>query len=163
MIRHGFPTTSYRAFDKSADAQECVAGREVSSVIKAVGTTPDARVVMTRNSSESLQVLKEFMLDKTFGEAGNPVIVEEELQREGASVIIITDGLDSRMIPPVHDCKSLYDGRRPNTGGMGCYGPVPSFERASKQACDDGLRRSPVSKRSMRNFRFEVTSATSRA
>jgi phosphoribosylamine--glycine ligase/phosphoribosylformylglycinamidine cyclo-ligase len=74
------------------------------------------------------------MLDRSFGEAGAEVVIEDFLEGEEVSILNFSDGKTFGPLPPAQDHKRIFDGDRgPNTGGMGCYAPVNIVSEAALQ------------------------------
>jgi phosphoribosylamine--glycine ligase/phosphoribosylformylglycinamidine cyclo-ligase len=69
--------------------------------------------------------LKEIMVDRKFGDAGDEVVIEEFLEGDELSILTFSDGAAFKSMPPAQDHKRIFDGdKSPNTGGMGCYAPT---------------------------------------
>ena len=95
-------------------------------VIKASGLAAGKGVILPSSQKEAEQTLKEIMLDKIFGNAGEEIIIEERLDGEEVSLLAFTDGYTVSPMPPAQDHKRLLDkDQGPNTGGMGTYAPAP--------------------------------------
>ena len=125
MVRHGIPTAAFRVFDNFDTAEKYVSNERRDLVIKASGITSGKGVFLTRSNQEAIQALEKLMLDKEFSQAGAQVIVEEALEGNEASIIILTDGLDFQTITSVRDYKRFNDNDNgPITGGMGCHSPA---------------------------------------
>ena len=128
MKRHSIPTAKYRSFSQS---QEDAAVAFIESltppiVVKADGLAAGKGVIICASKQEAILALQAMMKEKTFGSAGENVVIEEFLQGEEASFFVITDG--DRFVPlaPAQDHKRVLDGDKgKNTGGMGAYAPAP--------------------------------------
>ena len=95
-------------------------------VIKADGLAAGKGVIVAETKEQALEAIDEIMCDKTFGSAGNSVVIEEFMAGEEASVLAFTDGETIIPMIPSQDHKRAYDGDKgPNTGGMGTYAPAP--------------------------------------
>lgn len=125
MMRYNIPTSPFCAFDNYDDAKAYIDKRlTYPVVIKADGLAAGKGVKISGTREEALAVLKEFMMDKTMGDAGNKIIVEDFMTGEEMSAFFFTDG--KRFLPLIaaKDYKKAYDGDKgENTGGMGCYAP----------------------------------------
>ncbi|HAH86356.1 MAG TPA: phosphoribosylamine--glycine ligase, partial [Armatimonadetes bacterium] len=82
--------------------------------------------IVCSTKAEALSAIKMIMDDRAFGEAGDWVVIEERLEGPEASLMVFSDGENVLPMTPVQDHKRIFDGDLgPNTGGMGCYSPVP--------------------------------------
>ncbi len=125
MQRHGIPTALFRSFSDYDEAKRYLdsVGHEV--VIKADGLAAGKGVIIPKSKGEAQKALKEMMVDRQFGTAGDEVVIEEFLEGEELSVLTFSDGYTIKSLPPAQDHKRIFDGDRgPNTGGMGCYAPT---------------------------------------
>ena len=126
MQRHGIPTAAYATFTDPEAAMAYVREQPVPIVVKADGLASGKGVVIARSRDEALAAIRAMMAEKAFGEAGSRVVVEEYLQGEEASFMVMTDGANILPFASSQDHKPLLDGDRgPNTGGMGAYSPAP--------------------------------------
>lgn len=126
MFRYNIPTADYKTFDNPRDAEEYIKKKGVPIVVKAEGLAAGKGVMVCHDEEDALMAVKEIMIDRVFGEAGNRIIVEECLQGEEASILAFTDGENILPMVSSQDHKPVYDGDRgPNTGGMGAYAPAP--------------------------------------
>ena len=125
MKRHNIPTAAYENFSDYEAARRYVDGVGHDVVIKATGLAAGKGVLMPQTKDEARQGLREVMLDKQFGSAGDEVVVEEFLRGDELSILSFCDGYSIRSLPPAQDHKRIFDGDQgPNTGGMGCYAPT---------------------------------------
>ncbi len=123
------PTGDWEAFDAFEPALKA-AGRRLSRdggvVIKADGEAAGKGVFVCEDISQAQAALQTILVDRAFGSSGDRVLVEERLTGQEVSVMVIATGEKIVAMPPVQDHKRVFDGDRgPNTGGMGCYSPVP--------------------------------------
>jgi phosphoribosylamine---glycine ligase len=126
MVRHGLPTAQHRTFDTAAEAKAYIAQRGAPIVIKADGLAAGKGVVVASTKEEALAAVDAMLTDKRFGAAGARVVVEDFLQGEEASFIVMCDGTHVLSLATSQDHKRLKDGDAgPNTGGMGAYSPAP--------------------------------------
>lgn len=126
MRKYGIPTADYRIFTDHQSADSYVLSVDHPVVVKASGLAAGKGAVICSSVSESRSILKEMMLDKCFGKAGETVVIEEYLKGEEASVFAVCDGKNFKILAPAQDHKAAYDADRgPNTGGMGAYAPAP--------------------------------------
>ncbi len=130
MAKYGIPTSDFRVFDKSVDAKSYIesisCGDACPIVIKAYGEALGKGVTVCGTKAEALEAIELMMEARIFGAAGDKIVVEERLEGQEASLMVITDGETVLPMTPVQDHKRAFDGDNgPNTGGMGCYSPVP--------------------------------------
>ncbi len=125
MERAGVPTAASRTFTDLDAALAYVGQHEEPLVVKASGLAAGKGAVVCSTRDEAGQALRTMMADRSLGEAGAEVVVEEFMEGEELSVFALTNGRDFFLLPPAQDHKRL--GERdvgPNTGGMGAYSPV---------------------------------------
>ena len=126
MVRHNIPTALHRTFQSAELAKAFVAQRGAPIVIKADGLAAGKGVVVAASVEEAQAAIERMMNQKSLGEAGARVVVEEYLQGEEASFIVMSDGTSALPLATSQDHKRLRDGDEgPNTGGMGAYSPAP--------------------------------------
>lgn len=122
MKRHGIPTGDFVAVASLEQATQSLADFEFPLVIKADGLAAGKGVQVVRTHEDAIRTLDEYMRQKTLGEAGERVILEEFLQGGEASFMVLTDGESVLPLAPSRDHKAAYDADQgPNTGGMGAY------------------------------------------
>ena len=134
MKRHGIPTAEYETFSDAAAAHAYVDEKGAPIVVKADGLAAGKGVVVAMTLQEAHEAI-EFMLAPnpdfnplgvTHNEGGARVVIEEFLQGEEASFIVMCDGKNVAAMATSQDHKRLLDGDQgPNTGGMGAYSPAP--------------------------------------
>jgi phosphoribosylamine---glycine ligase len=126
MARHGLPTAQYRTFTDAAAAHAYVDERGAPIVVKADGLAAGKGVVVATTTAEAHAAIDAMLLDNTMGDAGARVVIEDFLDGEEASFIVMVDGRNVLPLASSQDHKRLRDGDRgPNTGGMGAYSPAP--------------------------------------
>jgi len=130
MKRHGIPTAEYESFTDAAAAHAYVNEKGAPIVIKADGLAAGKGVVVAMTLDEAHEAIDFMLLDNKFGvshnEGGARVVIEEFLQGEEASFIVLCDGRNVTALATSQDHKRLLDGDQgPNTGGMGAYSPAP--------------------------------------
>lgn len=135
MKKYNIPTAVYEIFDDYEKALGYVRAHALPLVLKADGLALGKGVLICRTLSEAEEGLKEIMLDKKFGAAGNKVVVEEFLEGPEVSVLAFTDG--KTIVPMATSCdhKRAFDGDEGlNTGGMGTFSPAPFYgEKTAKE------------------------------
>lgn len=131
MDRHGIPTAQWKAFTKPEDACSFIMSANFPAlVVKASGLAAGKGVIVAKNKEEACKAVREIMQEKSFGTAGETVVVEEFLDGEEVSCLCFTDGKTVAPMPPAQDHKRLLDGDEgPNTGGMGAYCPTPQVPK----------------------------------
>lgn len=126
MKKYGIPTAKYEVFTDAVKAKAYIEAEGVPIVIKADGLAAGKGVIVAETKEQAFQAIEDIMCDKTFGSAGNSVVIEEFMIGEEASVLAFTDGDTIIPMIPSQDHKRAYDGDKgPNTGGMGTYAPAP--------------------------------------
>ncbi|MGZ5179305.1 MAG: phosphoribosylamine--glycine ligase [Ramlibacter sp.] len=130
MQRHGIPTAAYQTFSDPAAAHAYVDKVGAPIVVKADGLAAGKGVVVAMTTAEAHEAIDFMLLDNRLGvshnEGGARVVVEEFLQGEEASFIVLCDGRNVAALATSQDHKRLQDGDLgPNTGGMGAYSPAP--------------------------------------
>ncbi len=126
MVRHGIPTARHATFDSAADAKAYVETEGAPIVVKADGLAAGKGVVVAASVAEAQAAVDAFLVSNKLGAAGARVVIEECLQGEEASFIVLSDGAHALALATSQDHKRLQDGDLgPNTGGMGAYSPAP--------------------------------------
>ncbi|MGE5669079.1 MAG: phosphoribosylamine--glycine ligase [Betaproteobacteria bacterium] len=126
MLRHGIPTADYRTFTDAGAAHAWVDSRGVPIVVKADGLAAGKGVVVAADVAEAHAAIDAMLPGNAVGEAGARVVIEDFLEGEEASFIVMADGTHVLALASSQDHKRLSDGDQgPNTGGMGAYSPAP--------------------------------------
>ena len=126
MLRHGIPTARHASFERAADANAYVDQHGAPIVIKADGLAAGKGVVVAASRDQARAAIDLMLEHKRLGAAGARVVIEECLQGEEASFIVMSDGTHVLPLATSQDHKRLRDGDQgPNTGGMGAYSPAP--------------------------------------
>lgn len=126
MIRHRIPTATYETFSDAAAAHEHVERQGAPIVIKADGLAAGKGVVVALDLREAHGAIDSMLLDDRLGNAGARVVIEEFLEGEEASFMVMSDGRNVLPLATSQDHKRLLNGDSgPNTGGMGAYSPAP--------------------------------------
>jgi phosphoribosylamine--glycine ligase len=123
LLRHNIPTAkTYGAYDSHRAASDALAGTHWPLVIKADGLCAGKGVFLAPDQEAAKQFLERVMEKNELGPGGQRVLLEETLEGEELSFIILTDGENYAPMVPARDHKRVFDGNRgPNTGGMGAY------------------------------------------
>jgi len=131
MKKHNIPTAAYENFSKYEEASKYLDSVDHDVVIKADGLAAGKGVIIPKTKEEAHAALKEIMLDREFGTAGDKVVIEEFLEGDEISILSFSDGHKIKSLPPAQDHKRIGDGDTgPNTGGMGTYAPTPAATQA---------------------------------
>jgi phosphoribosylamine--glycine ligase len=126
MARHKIPTAAHRTFEAAETAKAYVAERGAPIVVKADGLAAGKGVVVASSVPEAHDAIDRMMTQQALGAAGARLVVEEFLEGEEASFIVMSDGAHVLPLATSQDHKRLRDGDAgPNTGGMGAYSPAP--------------------------------------
>ena len=130
MKRHKIPTAEYEAFTDAALAHAYIDAKGAPIVVKADGLAAGKGVVVAMTAQEAHEAVDFMLVDNKFGvshnEGGARVVIEEFLQGEEASFIVLCDGKNVTALATSQDHKRLLDNDEgPNTGGMGAYSPAP--------------------------------------
>ena len=126
MHRHGIPTASYQSFSDATAAHQYIDEQGAPIVIKADGLAAGKGVVVAMTLEEAHAAVDMMLSDNRFGDAGARVVIEEFLEGEEASFIVMVDGKHILPLATSQDHKRLLDkDEGPNTGGMGAYSPAP--------------------------------------
>lgn len=126
MARHGIPTAAYGKFTEVDEAIAYIRQLDAPLVVKADGLAAGKGVIIARTVEQAIDAVRDMLAGNAFGAAGHRVVVEEFLQGEEASFIVMVDGEHILPLATSQDHKARDDGDRgPNTGGMGAYSPAP--------------------------------------
>ena len=149
MRRHGIPTARYATFSDFDAALNHARDVDYPIVIKASGLAAGKGVLLPDHLEEAESNLRQIMIERAFGAAGDEVVIEERLSGPEVSVLAFSDGRTLAVMPAAADHKRACDGDQgPNTGGMGAYAPAPlatsslmdEVRRAILQPTIDGMR-----------------------
>lgn len=156
MARHAIPTAEFENFTDFDKAVEYVKKVQHDVVIKASGLAAGKGVLMPQTKEEAIAGLKDMMVSKEFGAAGDEVVVEECLVGQEISILAFSDGYTALALPGAQDHKRIGEGDTgPNTGGMGTYSPAPCATKEIEaeimktivQPTIDGMRKDGESRR----------------
>ncbi|MHB1390949.1 MAG: phosphoribosylamine--glycine ligase [Thermoleophilia bacterium] len=126
MIAAGVPTAGYARFEDYEAARAHLKSVTFPVVVKVNGLAAGKGVIIADSLAAAEDALRQCFVDRDFGDAGLDVLVEECLVGHECSVLALCDGETIAVLEPAQDYKRIYDGDQgPNTGGMGCYSPVP--------------------------------------
>ncbi|MDO8958675.1 MAG: phosphoribosylamine--glycine ligase [Rhodocyclaceae bacterium] len=126
MHRHNIPTAKFRTFTDAAAAHAYLDAEGAPIVIKADGLAAGKGVVVAMSADEAHRAIDDMLSGNKLGSAGSRVVIEEFLDGEEASFIVLADGHHALALATSQDHKRLKDNDEgPNTGGMGAYSPAP--------------------------------------
>ncbi|MBP6944344.1 MAG: phosphoribosylamine--glycine ligase [Candidatus Omnitrophica bacterium] len=126
MKKYNIPTADFEIFEDSARAKKYIDGLKRDFVVKADGLAAGKGVVVCSSKEQGISAVESIMERRDFRNAGNRIIIEECLEGEEVSMLVITDGKDCVPLVSAQDHKRIFDGDNgPNTGGMGAYSPAP--------------------------------------
>ncbi|MBE2225138.1 MAG: phosphoribosylamine--glycine ligase, partial [Anaerolineae bacterium] len=133
MQEHGIPTAKAAIFTEYEAAKAALPDfvSAAGVVIKASGLAAGKGVIVCDTIAEAETALQEIMQDKSFGSAGDEVLIEERMSGPELSLLVLTDGKTAVPLMPSRDHKRAYNHNEgPNTGGMGVYGPPTDVDQA---------------------------------
>lgn len=126
LARHNIPTAEYQNFTEIEPALAYVREKGAPIVVKADGLAAGKGVIVAMTLQEAEDAIRDMLAGNAFGDAGSRVVIEEFLDGEEASFIVMVDGKDVAAFATSQDHKRAGDGDSgPNTGGMGAYSPAP--------------------------------------
>lgn len=136
MKKYNIPTAAYETFENAEDAYAYLEKAEFPIVLKADGLALGKGVLICQTLEEAKAGVKEIMLDKHFGNAGNKMVIEEYLEGREVSVLAFCDGRTIKTMTSAQDHKRAKDGDQGlNTGGMGTFSPSPFYTEEIAQFC----------------------------
>ncbi|ARF48243.1 phosphoribosylamine--glycine ligase [Pantoea stewartii] len=126
LARHNIPTAEYHNFTEVAPALAYLREKGAPIVIKADGLAAGKGVIVAMTLQEAENAVQDMLAGNAFGDAGHRIVIEEFLDGEEASFIVMVDGENVLPMATSQDHKRVGDGDTgPNTGGMGAYSPAP--------------------------------------
>lgn len=125
MKRNEIPSARFEIFDDAQKAQEYVESLDYNVVVKADGLAAGKGVIVCNSNDDAISAIQTILVKKTFGDAGNRIIIEERIDGIEASYIALSDGDVAIPMATSQDHKRIFDNDEgPNTGGMGAYSPT---------------------------------------
>ncbi len=125
MLKNDIPTAAYKTFEDADEAITYIEDIQTPVFVKADGLAAGKGVIPGRTISDATQAVKTILVDKAFGDAGNSIVIEEEIVGEEASFTVLVDGQNCLPFVSSQDHKMSHDGDTgKNTGGMGAYSPA---------------------------------------
>jgi phosphoribosylamine--glycine ligase len=129
MKRNNIPSAEFEIFDDAQKAQDYVKSLDYNVVVKADGLAAGKGVIVCNSDDEAISAIQTILVKKTFGDAGNRIIIEERIDGIEASYIALSDGEAAIPMASSQDHKRIFDNDKgPNTGGMGAYSPTPIID-----------------------------------
>ena len=136
MKKYQIPTAAYENFEDPQKALEYLEKAKLPIVLKADGLALGKGVLICNSLEEAKDGVKEIMLDKKFGTAGNTLVVEEFMTGREVSVLSYVDGTTIKTMTSAQDHKRAKDGDQGlNTGGMGTFSPSPFYTKEIDEYC----------------------------
>lgn len=130
MAKYKVPTADFKIFDNATDANKYIDKINAPCVVKADGLAQGKGVVVAKTIDEAKAAVKSMLEEKVFGQAGNKIIIEECLEGQEASILVITDSKEVIALASSQDHKRIFDNDKGlNTGGMGAYSPAPAVTK----------------------------------
>jgi phosphoribosylamine---glycine ligase len=142
MQRQGVPTARYRVCTAAADALSAIRSGEFGDalVVKADGLAAGKGVVVAPDRATAEAAVEAAMVEKSFGEAGSRVVLEELLTGPEVSFFVVANGDDYVPLLSAQDHKRIFDGDQgPNTGGMGAFSPSPLMSEALQSEIEQAI------------------------
>jgi phosphoribosylamine--glycine ligase len=146
LKRHNIPTAAYQTFTDVSEALSYIDQQGAPIVVKADGLAAGKGVIVAQTIAEAKDAVEDMLSGNKFGQAGCCVVIEECLQGEEASFIVVADGENILPMATSQDHKRIGNGDTgPNTGGMGAYSPAPVvtdevYERAMNEVIVPTIR-----------------------
>ncbi|MBS6511718.1 MAG: phosphoribosylamine--glycine ligase [Clostridiales bacterium] len=145
MKKYHIPTAEYETFSDAQKALEYVKTAKIPLVVKADGLALGKGVLICKTRQEAEQAVRQVMLDKAFGTAGNTVVIEEFLEGPEVSVLTFTDSHTILPMASAQDHKRARDNDEGlNTGGMGTFSPTPKYTPEIQQQVEREIIRPTV-------------------
>ena len=140
MKRNNIPTARFEIFDDAQLAQDYVKSLDYNVVVKADGLAAGKGVIVCNSNDEAISAIQTILVKKTFGDAGNRIIIEERIDGVEASYIALSDGDVAIPMASSQDHKRIFDNDEgPNTGGMGAYSPTPIIDDSLAQIIQEEI------------------------
>jgi len=138
MKRNQIPTSQFEIFDDPKKAEDYVLSIDHNVVVKADGLAAGKGVIVCNSTEEAISAIHTILVKKTFGDAGNRIIIEERIDGIEASYIALSDGNIGIPMATSQDHKRIFDDDLgPNTGGMGAYSPTLIIDETLAQKIQD--------------------------
>ena len=156
MQRNKILTAEFKIFDDAKQATEYVKSTSRPLVVKADGLAAGKGVLVCDSTEEALAAIETILVKKTFGDAGNKIIIEERIDGIEASYIALCDGNIAIPMASSQDHKRIYDNDRgPNTGGMGAYSPTPIIDDSMAEKIQNQIINKTITAMKKENIPFK--------
>ncbi len=140
MKKYNIPTAAYENFDNAEDALKYLETANMPIVLKADGLALGKGVLICNTREEAYDGVREIMLDKKFGTAGNKLVIEEFMTGREVSVLSFVDGNTIKTMSSAQDHKRAKDNDEGlNTGGMGNFSPSPFYTEEADKFCKENI------------------------
>lgn len=141
MAKYDIPTSPYKSFEDYDKAYKYIEQRlTFPIVIKADGLAAGKGVKIAESKEVAFKTIKSYMLDKTLGEAGSSIVIEDFMTGEEMSALYVTDGKHFLPLLPAKDYKKVFDGDKgDNTGGMGSYAPHNALSKELEKEIENNI------------------------
>lgn len=155
LARHNIPTAKYIQTNNINDAYAFIDTLQLPIVVKADGLCAGKGVIIAQSKNEAKDTVKDMLDGKSFGNAGNFVVIEEFLKGYELSIFAICDGENYKILPAAQDHKRLKDNDEgPNTGGMGAYAPTPLVNEAIYKNVEENVIKPTLSGAKKEGYAF---------
>ena len=145
MKKYGIPTAAYENFNDPQKALKYLETVNYPIVLKADGLALGKGVLICKTFEEAKSGIEELMIDKSFGDAGNTIVIEEFLEGREVSVLSFVDGTHYALMTSAQDHKRAKDGDEGlNTGGMGTFSPSPFYTEDIDRYCKENIYQKTV-------------------
>ena len=145
MKKYGIPTAAYENYCDPQKALKYLETVNYPIVLKADGLALGKGVLICKTFEEAKSGIEELMIDKSFGDAGNTIVIEEFLQGREVSVLSFVDGTHYALMTSAQDHKRAKDGDEGlNTGGMGTFSPSPFYTEEVDRYCKEHIYQKTV-------------------
>ena len=145
MKKYGIPTAAYENFNDPQKAIKYLETANYPIVLKADGLALGKGVLICKTFEEAKSGIEELMIDKSFGDAGNTIVIEEFLEGREVSVLSFVDGTNYALMTSAQDHKRAKDGDEGlNTGGMGTFSPSPFYTEEVDRYCKEHIYQKTV-------------------
>ena len=140
MKKHNIPTSAFDCCTDMSQCEEALSRRKAPYVVKADGLAAGKGAFLLDTYEEALDTCRMMLADNALGEAGSVVVIEDFVPGIEVTVLALTDGHVTRILPSSQDHKRVFDGDKGNnTGGMGAYSPVPWVDEAFMKKVTDEI------------------------
>lgn len=145
MKKYDIPTAGYENFSDPKEALKYLENVKYPVVLKADGLALGKGVLICKDKSEAISGIEELMTKKSFGDAGNTIVIEEFLEGREVSVLSFVDGKHYALMTSAQDHKRAKDGDEGlNTGGMGTFSPSPFYTEEIDKYCKEHIYQKTV-------------------